>query len=290
MSTAAFPQLILRGVLAIACAVAACGAATAAAVDFRFAVDQMQGEFDSLDKVKLTHIPLEMSFGGLSSRFTIRIPYVRLSRTGNVVLTADGPAVIGVGGPGSPQYQTSPAGASESGLGDVILRDETYFLRTGRGKTPALSLLLDYKWATADEKKGLGTGEYEWGAGINYVQPLSVRWRMLVVGIRRFMKGSTGMDFRDRWLTTLGLEAVTTKSLIRIKFENQTALLGEVPIYDSTGTWTGLFKESEDRLIGRFDWISNKGGGGTFLLGVWGGLTDFSEQYGISLSWSTIAQ
>ncbi len=289
MRTARLGEFIRCGALAIVCAAAACGAATAAEIDFRFAVDQLEGEFDSLDKVKITHIPLEMSFGGVSSRFTIRIPYIRLTRTGNVVMTADGPAVIGVGGPGSPPFQTSAAGQSESGLGDIILRDETFFLRTGRGKTPALSLVLDYKWATADEKKGLGTGKSEWSAGLKYVQPLSVRWRLVADGARRFMKDPDGIDFSDRWITALGLEAVTTKALYRFKFYNHTPILKEVPIYDQNGMPIGI-KEADDRLLGRIDWVRAKGGGGTFMLGIWGGLTDFSEEYGFALSWSTTAQ
>ncbi len=283
-------RFILCGALVISCAAAACGSATAAAFDLSFAIEHLEGEFDGLDKVKVSQIPIEFSFGGISSRFSIRVPYIRISRTGNVVLTADGPAVIGVGGPGRPLYQTSQAGSSASGLGDIILRDETFFLRTGRGKMPALSLILDYKWATADEKEGLGTGQYEWGAGLNYVQPLSVHWRLIARGVRRDMKSPPGMNFQDRWITTLGLEVLTTKALVRIRFENQPPILKEVPIYDPTGAPTGMFKESEDRLFGRFDWITNKTGGGTFLLGLWGGLTDFSEEYGFSLSWSTTAQ
>ncbi len=220
MRTARLGKSIRYRALAIVCAAAACGAATAAEVDFRFAVDQMEGEFDSPDKVKVTYIPLEMSFGGQSSRFTVRIPYIRISRTGNVVMTADGPAVVGVDGPGSPPFQTSDAGRSESGLGDIILRDETFFLRTGRGRMPALSFVLDYKWATADEKKGLGTGKSEWSAGLKYVQPLSVHWRLIADGARRFMKDPDGIDFSDRWITALGLEAVTTKALFRFKFDN----------------------------------------------------------------------
>ncbi len=289
MRTVGLRESVRRGALAIVCAAAACGAATAAHVDFRVAVEQLEGDLDSPDKVKVTYSPLEMSFGRLSSRFTIRVPYIRISRTGNVVMTADGPAVVGVGGPGRPPFQTSAAGQSESGLGDVILRDETFFLRTGRGRTPALSLVLDYKWATADEEKGLGTGKSEWSAGLKYVQPLSVHWRLVADGARRFIKDPAGIDFSDRWITALGLEAITTRALYRFKFDNQTPILKEVPIFDQNGLPIGI-EEADDRLVGRFDWVRSKGGGGTFLFGLWGGLTDFSEEYGVALSWSTTAQ
>jgi hypothetical protein len=283
-------RFILAVAVVIGCAAAACGAASGAQVDLRFAIEHLEGEFDGFEKVKVSQIPIDLSFGGLSSRFSIRASYLQISRTGNVVMTADGPAVIGVGGPGRPQYQTSAAGSSASGLSDVLLQDETFFLRTGKGKTPALSLLLDYKWAVADETEGLGTGEYEWGAGLRYVQPLSVRWRLVASALRRFMEDPPGMIFQNRWITSLGLEALTTGSLIRIRVEHQPPILDEVPVYDQMGVPTGMFQESDDRVFGRFDWVTSKAGGGTFLLGLWGGLTDLTEEYGFALSWSTTAQ
>jgi len=283
-------RYVIFGVLLIGCAVTASGESIGAQFDLAFALEHLDGEFNSLEKTQFSQIPIDFSFGGLSSRFGVRISYLRISRTGNVVNTANGPAVIGVGGPGKPLYQTNQAGSQATGFGDIILSDETFFLRTGRGKMPALSLLLDYKWAIADESEGLGTGQYEWGAGLNYVQPLSVRWRMTASLFRRIMKDPQGYDFQDRWITSLGLEAITMKALIRIRFENQPPILKEVPIYDPTGAPTGMFQEPEDRLFGRFDWVTKKTGGGTFLIGLWGGLTEYSEQYGFSISWSTTAQ
>lgn len=283
-------RYIIFAVLLIGCATVAGGAASGAQFDLDFAIEYLEGDFNSLEKTQFSQIPIDFSFGGLSSRFSVRVSYLRISRTGNVVNTADGPAVIGVGGPGKPSYQTTQAGSGASGFGDVILSDETYFLRTGRGKTPALSLLLDYKWALADEAEGLGTGQYEWGAGLNYVQPLSVHWRMTASLLRRIMKDPQGYDFQDRWISGLGLEALTTNALIRIRFENQPPILDQVPIYNPDGTPTGMFDEPEDRLFGRFDWVSGNTGGGTFLIGLWGGLNDYSEHYGFSVSWSTTAQ
>jgi hypothetical protein len=282
-------RTILPAAAAIVCATAAAPAAGAAPVGLRFAVEQMEGEFSSLDEVRLTRAPLDMSFGNLGSQLTIQVSYLDINHTGNVVMTADGPAILGVGGPGRPPFQTSAAGGSESGFGDVILRDETFLLRTGRGRTPAVSLLLDYKWATADEGKGLGTGENDWGAGLRYAQPLSVHWRLVAGGSRRFMNSPGGLNFRDRWITALGLEAVIASALCRIVFDNQTPLLKEVPIYDSNGLPVGIH-EVDDRLLGRFDWVRQRGGGGSFLLGLWGGLNDDSEEYGFTLSWSTTAQ
>jgi hypothetical protein len=280
---------MVRGVLAIACAMPACDAAQAAKVNFRLGVDQLEGDFESVDDVKLTYIPLDVSFGSVSSTFTIRIPYVRINNSGNVVMTADGPAVLGVGGPGRAPFQTSDADESESGLGDIILREETFFLRTGRGKTPALSLVLDVKLPTADEEKGLGTGERDWGAGLNYVQPLSIHWRLLVNATRRFMKDPDGINLQDRWLTGLGLEAVTSNALYRFKLDSQTPLRDDVPIYDDAGAVIGT-REVDDRLLARFDWIRQKRTGGSTLFGIWAGLSDHSENLGIALSWSTGAQ
>ena len=123
---------IVRGLVAAGLVAVACVSAGAAEVQFTLGVHELEGEFEGTNELKLTHIPLDLTFGGLSSNLTIRLPYLRIDRSGNVVMTADGPVILGVGGPGRASFQSSEAGRSESGFGDIVIRDETFFLRIGQ--------------------------------------------------------------------------------------------------------------------------------------------------------------
>lgn len=277
----------MRVALTCAIAVAACGTAGAGGVDFAFGVYEIEGEFESASDVKFLFVPLDATFGDPSSRLRFRIPYLRIGSTGNVTMSADGPIILGIGGPGKPSYQTSIADDSESGLGDIIISDETFILRGGRGKTPALAISADIKLATADEKKGLGTGERDWGVHLRYIQPLTVHWSLLANVGRRFMKSPEGYQFEDRWLSRIGLEAVTRGAFYRITLVNQTPVMDLVPVFDATGMLTPEMFEVEDRTLARFDIIRRKASGGTSVFGIWAGLNDSTEDLGFVLSWST---
>ena len=54
---------------------------------------------------------------------------------------------------------------AESGLGDITL-DAAITLIKAEKRSPRLLALLYSKLPTADEDKGLGTGEFDWGAGL----------------------------------------------------------------------------------------------------------------------------
>jgi hypothetical protein len=45
-------------------------------------------------------------------------------------------------------------------------------MKAAAGNKPTLAFIADFKWATADQGEGLGTGEHDYGAGLDYVQPL----------------------------------------------------------------------------------------------------------------------
>ena len=258
----------------------------ATGVVFRLAGEQFEGTFESDDEVELLQLPFEMEFAGPTSRFTIRIPYVKIDRTGNVTMTTDGPAILGIGGPGRPRYQKSTAGESESGLGDIYLQQETFLMRSGRGRRPAVSLILDLKIPTAEEDDGLGTGERDWGVGLRYAQPLNRYWRILGEADYRYMGNPDGLRFDDRLRLSAGFEIVFNRSSYRVLFENVDPVMEEVSVFDLAGVQTGLQKV-DDRQILRFDITVRSQAGGSTRLGVTYGQNDSSEDLGLLLVFSS---
>jgi hypothetical protein len=280
-----------RTLLALALSLGAIGPVAAAGVDYRFGGTWARSDFGGGESIQLIEAPLELVVQRPAARFTIVVPWVQIDRTGLVVPTPDGPALLGIdaGGAGRPSFQTSPPGGRQSGLGDVTLRQETYLLRGGPGKVPWLALVLDLKLATADEAKGLGTGRRDWGAALDYVQPLGKTWQILAGGGERFMGDPAGIDFNNRRHLHAGFAVVLDRVAVRAQVENVTPLLDEVPAYNAAGVPIGL-QPVADRRVARVDVTFRSPQGGTTRIGIVKGLTDGAEDFGVMLRFSTGAQ
>jgi hypothetical protein len=280
------------GLLILGCAA---GGAEAAVVDFALGWEDFEGEFEGElegelegpDEITLSNIPLEVMINRPGGQLTLVIPYTSIDRTGTVTMTMDGPTVIGAGGPGAPPYQTSRPGGSESGLGDIILREESYLLRGGKGKRPFLSWILDFKIPTADDTKGLGTGKRDWGLGLEYTQPLGKVFQLLGDASYRFMGSRDGLDTDDRVRLLAGFALVGGKSTWRVTFENVTPAVDRIPVFDKAGALTGNDREADDYRIARLDLTLRSGRGGTTRLTLTKGFTDAAEDLGIAIRLST---
>src|SRR5262245_45215849 len=98
-----------------ACLAAAGSPARAASTDLLFGLERLEGEMLSDESRTFDQLVVQAEFGGAGSRLQIRVPYVRLDRTGNVVQTADGPIIVGAGADAPLPWQSSTAGEGESG-------------------------------------------------------------------------------------------------------------------------------------------------------------------------------
>lgn len=274
--------------------IAVVSAATApparAGEDIVIGADRTQGSFLADDHLALDTLWVQGEFGKGASRFIVQAPYVRVDNTGLVTFAMDAPLVLGAGGPGRSPWQTSPAGESESGLGDILVRDQTHLLQAGRGKHPALTLDVVYKWATADREKGLGTGEADWGAGLDYVQPLSKAFQILGALSYQWTGSPQGVRFDDRKRIEIGFAVVTNKTSWRLVGENVTPVMSEVPVYDATGAPTGALASVDDFRVIRGEFVYRSGAGGSTRLYVLKGLNDSSPDLGFGLSFASRPQ
>ncbi len=100
-------------------------------------------------------------FWGMS----LEIPYVHQSSTGDTVLLGAGTSPVRHGNGRMSESSTTQTTTSEEGLGDMSLDVDLTLLGDGK-QTPKLLVLLHAKLPTADEEKGLGTGEFDWGGGL----------------------------------------------------------------------------------------------------------------------------
>jgi hypothetical protein len=286
MKRASIPSLVM---LVIALTFTAARPARAAG-DLLFGADRSQGAFLSDDHLGLDSVWIQGEWGGPSARIVVRAPYVRVDNTGMLTFATDAPIVLGAGGPGKPPWQTEPAGESASGLGDVLVGIRNQIMQSGKGHRPALSFEVDYKWATADKDKGLGTGEADYGAALDYTQPLSKAFQILGAVSYRWMGSPEGVHFDDRLRIEIGFGIVTAKTAWRLAGENVTPALADVPVYDVTGAATGVTTSVSDYRVVRGEFVYRSGAGGSTRIFLLAGLNDSSPDLGFGVSFASRPQ
>lgn len=262
--------------------------ARASGYDLVFGGGRLDGNFLSENDQALDDLYLQLEFGGPSSRLELRAPYVSINRTGNVTFTPEGAAILGAGGEGKPPWQESDAGDGASGWGDLLLRMRTYMIKAGAGNRPSLALVLDYKYATADEKKGLGTGENDYGGGLDYVQPLGKVFQIRGAAFYRFTGSPQGAEFNNRLSLAAGFGIMTAHTAWRLGYETVNPILDEVPLYDASGVATGVVKV-EDYKVVRGELVLRNQAGGSMKLWALTGLNDSSPDIGFGIAFASKA-
>jgi hypothetical protein len=179
------------------------------------------GEFGSGVPTDIVFIPavLGLDTGRQSLRLTV--PWLSLS--------ADEPVLFSSGeviGRPQPQTSTGIRRTTESGLGDVVLKEEVFFLNGGAGRTPWLSGIVRLKFPTADEDKGLGTGELDYGAGVGLTQPLSSRWSLMAEAGYIWRGDPEGVDLQNTpWLFAGFQHKVTDAASWYAAYDSQASIL-----------------------------------------------------------------
>jgi hypothetical protein len=276
------------GAALLALALLPAGEARATGFDLVFGGGRVEGAWLGDEDVALDDLFLQVEFGGPTSRVSIRAPYVRIDRTGNQTFSPEGPIVLGAGGFGRPPWQENEAGESASGFGDVLVRTETWLVKSGPGNKPTVSLVADYKWATADEAEGLGTGESDYGGGFDYLQPLGKRFQIRGEAFYRFTGSPEGVDFKDRLWLAGGFAILGAHTAWRLGYETVSPVLDEVPLYDASGVAIGV-AEVEDYEVVRGEAMFRNQAGGSVK--IWGlvGLNDSSPDIGFGLAFASKA-
>ncbi len=99
---------------------------------------------------------------------SLEIPYVHLNNAENTILLGGRSSPMGQGKgrmDGSGNVNTSSSDNAEKGLGDTTLYADLTLVSEA-DYSPRILGLLYGKLPTGDKQKGLGTGEFDWGAGL----------------------------------------------------------------------------------------------------------------------------
>ncbi len=167
--------------------------------------DFASGDYGTSQTTDSYSIPLYISYYP-SDRldFHLEIPYLYQSNSSTVSLGGMRFPMQGSGstsGSGMGGGRTASVTDSQSGLGDISLT-AGYVLSGGSGTAPMIRPLVYLKLPTADKDKGLGTGAFDFGAGLSVGTGFG-NWSVYAEALY-ILPGSTSAYNPDNYWTYLG--------------------------------------------------------------------------------------
>ena len=200
MNTVRFPQFLSASALLLLTLVLIPGGANAAASAKQFAlglgVNYASGDYGTDTTTRSVRVPLTLDYFPTEHLdFELIVPFLYQS---NGSTTASGgmhfPTGRGRGG-AMQSSTTSSSSSSQSGLGDITLTTG-YLLQKETATRPGIRPLLYLKFPTGDKDKGLGTGEFDIGAGIGLVKWFGP-WYSFAEGRYIFQGSNAALGLKD---------------------------------------------------------------------------------------------
>lgn len=208
-------------IISLALALSSLGVCTPAALaaprfSLGLGIDYARGDFGTDSTSTYTTLPLTLDWFP-NERFNVEltVPFVNQSTSTTGYAATGGVSAAQAyrgGGRGMNTAGMNTAGMStvvtgsedQSGLGDITLQSAYNVMLDSEGK-PQLGLTCYLKFPTADADKGLGTGAFDWGPGLQLSKWLG-DWQPFAEG-RYIFQGSSGEEIgaRDYFLADAGL-------------------------------------------------------------------------------------
>ena len=138
-------------------------------------MDFSTGKYGADESTDILYIPLTFKYGTDQWTSGLTIPWLSIESPGEVIIGPDGQP-LPIPGEGS---------TSESGLGDITA-SFTWFAYPGTETLPIVDVTGRIKLPTADEDKGLGTGEIDWALESDLVKGIDNHSLFFTVGYKIF--------------------------------------------------------------------------------------------------------
>ncbi len=218
----------------------------------------LTGDYGAAETTDLLYAPLILKSQGRRYAFTFTFPF----------LVVEGPPGLLIGDGGVIPIDPNSTGeiVRRSGVGDLILKGEYFFVAGDTSRRPWVSALGKIKIPTANEEKGLGTGEFDWSVGVSYTQPFGSRVTGFLEVSRKHVGDPPAFDFDD---TTAGLAGVSarlgTKALAYLVYDRDDSIVPGLVIGESLNLGLNVFPDERWRLS----------------ISFFGGLSDTREDFGI---------
>jgi len=204
-------------------------------------VNYSSGSYGTDSKTNIVYAPMTIRRIFRDGDVSLTIPFISISGTGAVRLVGGVPTRTGsvsggtagtaggrAGRGKSPGAIPLSSSTTDSGLGDIILRGRYYVIEEST-ILPLIALIGKIKFPTADADRGLGTGEFDEGIGVELTKSLSDRWLAYLDGGYTLIGDAPGTDFRNQWWYDVGIGYdVTDHVHMSVFYEEYRALVTSV--------------------------------------------------------------
>ncbi len=155
-------------------------------------VDFTSGTYGGDVDIEDTYVPLTATVDYGRVAFRLTVPYLSVKAPEGTIFDPGGEPLPGSG-----------ALTTESGLGDIIGSVTFYDVINNQQLGLAMDLTGKVKFATADEDKGLGTGESDYSVQADFYKFMDDFTLLSSVGYK-FRGDPTGLDLNDVFMASLG--------------------------------------------------------------------------------------
>ncbi|SFP79954.1 hypothetical protein [Hydrogenimonas thermophila] len=172
-----------------------------------------EGKYGTDSSTQVYYVPVVASYQKEMFSASVTIPYIKIDSKGSFTWTPSGPVPVSPSKPADiqnlitnfdPFNPSSSTTTSErtvtDGLGDIIV-NAAYTFVPAQGLYLKTSLLM--KVATADDKKGLGTGENDYSFQADIYKPIGKSF-LYVTGGYTVTGDSDKVKYNDIWYGTVG--------------------------------------------------------------------------------------
>ncbi|HLZ33195.1 MAG TPA: transporter [Nitrospira sp.] len=184
------------------------------------------GKYGTDSRTDTLYVPLSMRRMFENGYVNLVIPYVTVTSNCGVTVVSGEP--LRTGGLCSNTPSGTRAGrVTASGLGDVLLIGR-YFLYTERegGLMPSITVSGRIKAPTADRNQGLGTGEWDEGAGLGLMKAISDKLVGLADVGYSIIGKPDGVNLRNQWSYDVGFAYYFVPSVFAsVYYEEARALI-----------------------------------------------------------------
>ena len=191
------------------------------------------GDYGTGSTTTITSIPLSIRRLFQDGDVTLVVPFLSISSNCGVTLLSGVPNQTGgtcrtttiTTKSGKQVTRLRPTTTTESGIGDVILRGR-YYVLDEHGLAPTVAVTAKIKFPTADRDRGLGTGEFDEGLGLEVSKKLTDAWISFVDLGYTNLGNLSGITLRNQWNYDLGVGYYFTKALLgSVYYEEWTAAI-----------------------------------------------------------------
>ncbi|MBI5468014.1 MAG: transporter [Deltaproteobacteria bacterium] len=211
---------ILTGLLLTSCVFFAASFDASAQLGWKLSAsaEYETGTYGSGDRTDTWYLPVTLKRYLPEGEMSFTVPYIRQK---------SGPEVVNVGGTSVRTRKAAGPVATNSGLGDIILKGSYYVFKEDYKEGFDLSAVARIKLPTADEDKGLGTGEFDEGVGLEFAKQLGADWSVFIDAYYTLIGDPKGVDLKNRFSFDAGVAARLNATLTASVFYSQNSALLE---------------------------------------------------------------